>query len=73
MIANRIRITTDAPLSGMFTFAANATHTLKAMLGNLRRSRWFLLVAMAGGAVVAVVVIKLIALFAAAFDISLTH
>jgi len=47
-----------------------AARTMKKMFRRLRCSTWFPLLAIAGGAVVAIVVLKLMALFGAAFDIS---
>lgn len=70
MIAESIRIEKDALLTRIVGFAASVTRALKTIIRNLRRSRWFPLLAIAGGAAVAVIAIKLIALLAAAFDIS---
>jgi hypothetical protein len=71
MTAESIRIERDALLTRIVASTASATRTLKTMIRDLRRSQWFLLVAVVGGAVIALVAIKLIALLAAAFDISL--
>jgi hypothetical protein len=70
MIANRMRLTTDALQGEIFTFPASATRALTTMIRNLRRSRWFLLFVIAGGALVSVVAVKLLALLGAAFGVS---
>ncbi len=70
MTAESIRIERDTLLTGIVASTASVTSALKTMIRDLRRSQWFLLVAVVGGAVLAVVAIKLIALIAAAFDIS---
>src|ERR1700736_1339746 len=70
MTAESIRIEKDALLTRIVASTASATRALETMIRDLRRSQWFLLVAVVGGAVIALVAIKLIALLAAAFDIS---
>jgi len=59
MTAESIRIGRDALLTRIVASTASATRALKTMIRNLRRSQWFLLVAVVGGAVLAVVAIKL--------------
>ena len=72
MIAKRMKITPNEFCGEILNFSGSVTSVLKlkTIVRDARRSRWFPLLAIAGGAVLGIVAIKLIALLGAAFDIS---
>lgn len=73
MTSEWIRIERDAVLNGIFAFTASATRALKTMLRERTRPRWLLFLAIAGGAVLGVAAIKLLALLRWTLDWSWFH
>jgi len=70
MIASNMEVIANELWNELYIFVASATRALKNLLRQCRRSPWFPLLAVAGGALLAVIAIKLLAMFATAFDIS---
>src|ERR1700693_3217909 len=71
MITSNMEVITHQLWDELYNFVASTARALNRLFRTCRRSPWFPLLAVAGGAVIALVAIKLIALLAAAFDISL--
>jgi hypothetical protein len=71
MIASNMEVIANELWNELCIFVASATRALKNLLRQCRRSSWFPLLAVAGGALLGIVAIKLIALLGGAFGISL--
>jgi hypothetical protein len=71
MIASNMEVIANELWNELYVFVASAIRALKNLLRQCRRSPWFPLLAVAGGALLSVAAIKLIELLGAVFDISL--
>lgn len=71
MITSNMEVITHQLWDELYIFVASTARALNRLFRGCRRSPLFPLVAIAGGAVLGIVAIKLIALLGAAFDISL--
>jgi hypothetical protein len=70
MIANNIEVIANEFRSDLYILAISTGSALKRLLRDCRRSPWFPLVAIAGGALLGLIAVKLIALLGVVFDIS---
>jgi hypothetical protein len=71
MIASNMEVIANELWNQPYIFVASASRALKKLLRQCRRSPWFPLLAVAGGALLGIVAIKLISLLGGAFVISL--